>query len=125
MFAPRIKPLSPCNRRGYTGGIDENSEARVVSPEGLGNRRRIAEDGGTTWERLMATTADWATPYARQGDADLTTFEKLQPIELPPCHKLQFLQMACEKLVKAHLCGSGTSPGTLQQSHAYIAGTLP
>jgi len=36
-----------------------------------------------------------------------------------------FLQMACEKLVKAHLCGQGTDPKSLQSSHAFIAGTLP
>ena len=73
----------------------------------------------------MATSAEWATAYARQANADFTTFEALQPLAVPQCHKLQFLQMACEKLVKAHLCGVGTDPETLQQSHAYIAGRLP
>jgi hypothetical protein len=73
----------------------------------------------------MATSAEWATGYARQADADFTTFEALQSLTIPQCHQLQFLQMACEKLVKAHLCGAGTDPGNLQQSHAYIAGTLP
>lgn len=33
--------------------------------------------------------------------------------------------MACEKLVKAHLCGEGANPAMLQSSHAYVAGTLP
>ncbi|HKI38148.1 MAG TPA: hypothetical protein VKA46_40215 [Gemmataceae bacterium] len=33
--------------------------------------------------------------------------------------------MACEKLVKAHLCGEGTDPASLQTSHGYVAGTLP
>jgi hypothetical protein len=33
--------------------------------------------------------------------------------------------MACEKLVKAHLCWKGTDPATLQDSHAYVAKTLP
>jgi hypothetical protein len=73
----------------------------------------------------MATSAEWAEAYARQADADFKTFEKLQPLPIPTCHQLQFLQMACEKLVKAHLCGTGAEPGTLQQSHAYIAKTLP
>jgi hypothetical protein len=73
----------------------------------------------------MATSAEWATAFAQQANADFTTFEALQPLLIPQCHKLQFLQMACEKLVKAHLCGAGTDPGILQQSHAYIAGTLP
>jgi hypothetical protein len=73
----------------------------------------------------MATSAEWAAALARQADADFKTFETLQSLPIPPCHQLQFLQMACEKLVKAHLCGEGTEPGTLQQSHAYIAKTLP
>src|SRR5438034_7963754 len=73
----------------------------------------------------MATQAEWSRGYARQADADFNTFEALQALGIPECHKLQFLQMACEKLVKAHLCGKGTDPASLQQSHAYVAGTLP
>ena len=73
----------------------------------------------------MATTVDWSSAYARQADADFKTFEIIQDLHVPLCHKLQFLQMACEKLVKAHLCGLGTEPRNLQTSHAYIAGTLP
>lgn len=73
----------------------------------------------------MATSAEWATGYARQADADFQTYEKIQALPVPECHKLQFLQMACEKLVKAHLCGRGTDPATLQGSHAYIANNLP
>jgi hypothetical protein len=33
--------------------------------------------------------------------------------------------MACEKLVKAHLCDGGADPAIVQTSHAYIGGTLP
>jgi hypothetical protein len=33
--------------------------------------------------------------------------------------------MACEKLCKAHLIRTGTSPQALQASHGYIAGPLP
>jgi hypothetical protein len=73
----------------------------------------------------MATNAEWATAYARQADADLETFQLIQDLPVPQCHKLQYLQMACEKLVKAHLCGLGTDPATLQTSHAYVASTLP
>ncbi|MDB5309458.1 MAG: hypothetical protein JWO38_3660 [Gemmataceae bacterium] len=74
----------------------------------------------------MATSAQWSHGYARQADADFKTFQALEPepaVEV--CHKLQFLQMACEKLVKAHLCGEGTDPSALQTSHAYVAGSLP
>jgi hypothetical protein len=77
----------------------------------------------------MATSEEWMRGYARQAAADFQTFEMLQSLPVsagvPECHQLQFLQMACEKLVKAHLCGRGTPPESLQSSHAYVAGTLP
>lgn len=73
----------------------------------------------------MADSAAWSIGYARQAKADFETFEKLQSMSVPECHKLQFLQMACEKLVKAHLCHANADPTDLQTSHAYIAGTLP
>jgi hypothetical protein len=73
----------------------------------------------------MATPAQWAKGYARQAKADYETFEKLQLLTVPECHKLQFLQMACEKLVKSHLCAEKADPALLQSSHAYVAGTLP
>ena len=73
----------------------------------------------------MGTSAEWSVGYARQADADFNTFKSIQAMPVPPCHKLQFLQMACEKLVKVHLCGEGTDPKTLQSSHAYVATTLP
>src|SRR5260370_18276396 len=72
----------------------------------------------------MATNHEWANGYARQADADFKTFERLTPLFVPDCHKLQFLQMACEKLVKAHLCASGHDPATLQRSHAFIRAHL-
>jgi hypothetical protein len=73
----------------------------------------------------MATAVEWSNGYARQARADFETFELVQPLAVPDCHKLQFLQMACEKLVKAHLCGTGTDPAALQSSHTRVAGTLP
>jgi len=78
----------------------------------------------------MATHLDWSHGYARQADADFEMFQTLGRLELESvaiaeCHKLLFLQMACEKLAKAHLCGEGTDPTALQTSHAFVAGTLP
>ena len=66
--------------------------------------------------------------YARQADADLRAYElySRHPDALASeCHKLLFLQMACEKVVKAYLVLGGTDPQTLQGSHAYIAKPLP
>jgi hypothetical protein len=75
----------------------------------------------------MASHAEWARGYARQADADFRTFMTLQQHlpSVPECHKLQFLQMACEKLVKAHLCGDKTDPASLQKRHAFVATGLP
>lgn len=74
----------------------------------------------------MATGAEWADGYARQADADLRLFDRLRAdAAVADCHKLLLLQMACEKLVKADLCDSGSDPAVLQTSHAYTAANLP
>ncbi|MFO0949178.1 MAG: hypothetical protein U1D30_25250 [Planctomycetota bacterium] len=75
----------------------------------------------------MATNAEWRQAYARQAKADFNTFQRIQFLDpaIPECHRLQFLQMACEKLVKAHLFGGKTAPNNLQMSHAVIAKHLP
>jgi len=69
----------------------------------------------------MPTHADWAGAYARQAKADFAAFQAVQPIELPECHKLQFLQMACEKLVKSHLWAAGSVAQDIDTTHAVIA----
>lgn len=74
----------------------------------------------------MSDKDDWARGYARQSQADFTTYENLQTqSDIPACHSLLFLQMACEKLVKAHLIQQGGDPTAFQTSHAYTAKTLP
>lgn len=74
----------------------------------------------------MASGEEWARGYARQADADFRRFQHLQSGDsVPECHRLQFLQMACEKLVKAHLCRTGSPPAAVQTSHAYVEKTLP
>ena len=74
---------------------------------------------------MMATIDEWSVGYARQASADFNTFDLMQELDVPDCHKLQFLQMACEKLAKAHRCGTGTLPEALQSSHAQVAAHLP
>lgn len=74
----------------------------------------------------MTDYSDWRIAYARQARADLRARETLlESSELPACQQLHFLQMACEKVCKAFLCGQGVSPSTLRSSHAYISGPLP
>jgi hypothetical protein len=74
----------------------------------------------------MSPLDQWVRAFARQADADFKAWQLLQDeAEIPECHRLLFLQMACEKLCKAQLIGSGTPPETLQASHGYVAGPLP
>lgn len=74
----------------------------------------------------MSNAGEWARGYARQASADFETWNILQTHPgVPICHKLLFLQMACEKLTKAHLCKAGSDPRQLQSSHAYVAKNLP
>jgi hypothetical protein len=76
----------------------------------------------------MSEPADWAFAYARQAGADFRAWELYEqhPEALAAeCHKLLFLQIACEKLCKAHLIRTGAQPEDLQASHGYIAKPLP
>jgi hypothetical protein len=70
----------------------------------------------------------WALGYARQADADFRAWEFYEghwEAVVADCHKLLFLQMACEKLCKAHLIQAGASPDSLQASHGYVGKPLP
>ncbi len=73
----------------------------------------------------MSSADEWVRGYARQSQADFETFLKLQSrSDVPACHHLLFLQMACEKLVKAHLIHQGGDPAAYQTRHAYTARNL-
>jgi hypothetical protein len=74
----------------------------------------------------MISYRQWRIAFAKQAMADLQAREKLlEHPDLPDCQQLHFLQMTCEKLCKAHLCGQGVDPEILRSSHAYISRTLP
>lgn len=73
----------------------------------------------------MATAAEWSVGYARQARADFAAWDRLDTGSVPYCQRLHFLQMAGEKLSKAHLCAGGTDPAALQSSHGYTARQLP
>lgn len=81
----------------------------------------------------MPSKEDWCRAFAKQAQADFTAWNALQlylrlpegSVPLPRSQKLHFLQMACEKLVKAHLLKGGSRLADLEQSHAYIAKHLP
>lgn len=67
----------------------------------------------------------WSRAYARQALADLDTREVPLDAEVPACQHLHFLQMACEKISKAHRCLGGADPETLMHSHGFAAKVLP
>ena len=74
----------------------------------------------------MTRQEQYARAFIRQANADFDTYRRLcRTGEVPLCHRLQFLQMSCEKLSKADLCRRGSDPDDLATSHAYIASTLP
>lgn len=76
----------------------------------------------------MSEPADWARAYAHQARADFRAWELYEQhpeAVAAECHKLLFLQMACEKLCKASLIMTGARPEDLQTSHGYIANPLP
>ena len=74
----------------------------------------------------MATAAEWATGYARQARADSESWQAIESNDVvQPCHRMLFLQMACEKLCKARLVEGGTPSEALQRSHGYVANPLP
>ena len=91
-------------------------------------RGNAPPSGGSEWGCLMPPTpVEWARAFAKQARVDFLTCNRLlskQNEIAPSCQRLNFLQMACEKLCKANLCRTGSDPFDLQSSHAYIAKTL-
>ncbi len=77
----------------------------------------------------MSKPDDWANAFARQADADFRAWELYQTFPdavAAECHKLLFLQMACEKLCKAHVIRTGIhKPEDVQNSHGFIEKHLP
>lgn len=70
-------------------------------------------------------SSSYATAFLKQSDADLRTYVRLSSLEeIPRCHRLQFLQMACEKLAKARLVATLAAEHDKLLSHKYIATTF-
>ena len=66
---------------------------------------------------MKASPAAWSRAYAIQAKEDLAAYETLKGTDLANCQGLHFLQMACEKVAKAHECWGGADPVSLQSSH--------
>lgn len=67
--------------------------------------------------------ADWAQAYITQARSDWALFERLQVMaDVAPCHRLHYLQMACEKLAKAYrFRDTETLPSSLLTQHVGFA----
>ncbi len=72
--------------------------------------------------------------FARQALADFEAWDYLQRYASNPdskikeCHRMHFLQMACEKGCKAYLLGNARTIEEIHRftrSHEYVMGTLP
>jgi len=74
----------------------------------------------------MSSEDQWRRAFAEQAEADFEAWEKLQVRgDISRCHQLLFLQMACEKLAKAHLYGTGSDSPSIDTSHERFAKSFP
>lgn len=77
----------------------------------------------------MSDVSDWVLGYVRQPDADFRAWELYQrhpQAVSAECHRLLFLQMACEKLCKAYVLKNAIfAPPDVQSSHAFVRKHLP
>ncbi|MBN1612677.1 MAG: hypothetical protein JW940_38995 [Polyangiaceae bacterium] len=78
----------------------------------------------------MSTNA-LAFAFARQAMADFRTYQFLERTAIgeaepiPVCHRLLFLQMACEKLSRARLYRQASDLGQVKELHTYTEKQLP
>ncbi len=75
----------------------------------------------------MPSNREWMRAFARQAASDYEAREVLvlHGGDLPRCHELHLLQMACEKLAKAQLYSTGRPPLDIQARHGFVAKQLP
>jgi hypothetical protein len=73
---------------------------------------------------LSERDESWARAYARQALSDLDAREALVEAGTHKCHRLHFLQMASEKVSKAHLT-KANGHDNVRKRHDYVAKHLP
>lgn len=68
---------------------------------------------------MLSNRENWASAYAQQSNSDFTVYLLLASLpDVPLCHSLHYLQMACEKIAKAYqLRDLATSQNKLTTSH--------
>ena len=82
-------------------------------------RRAIAMSAGEA-----STKAAWARAFANQALSDLHAHEILAGSDADKCHRLHFLQMAAEKICKAHLIDANGYEA-MKPVHCIVAKHLP
>lgn len=72
---------------------------------------------------MPPSRSDWAAAYAAQSKSDFAVYEVLSiQRDIPTSHTLHYLQMACEKIAKAHLFrDTGTAEKKLRTRHVAFA----
>lgn len=73
---------------------------------------------------MPPTKVDWARAFALQALSDLNVREVLVSANAEKCHRLHFLQMAAEKICKAHVI-MVDGYDSLKKTHAYVKAVLP
>jgi hypothetical protein len=73
---------------------------------------------------MAAADDQWARGYALQALSGLGAREALVNANAEKCHRLHFLQMAVEKVCKAHLTVA-SGHNHVRKTHAYMMGTFP
>lgn len=118
---------SPEGIRGRIGA-DYPGARDGVHHEDLCGSRQATSDGGYRPGRLISSATERRIGSLRKGAVSHGSAPGSS--ETPGRHwlciqKLHFLQMACEKVCKAHLClQPGADPKDYQSSHAYTAKNL-
>ncbi len=73
----------------------------------------------------MTDAIRWSKAFAIQARSDFFAREQLVlGKHLPQCHQLHYLQMAMEKLAKAHRIAGGSSIEEIRKSHGGIERTI-
>ncbi len=73
---------------------------------------------------MPTSDREWAAAYARQALSDVQALEFLPRAQADKCHRLHFLQMAAEKVCRAHLTANNGHE-RVRKTHGYIARNLP
>lgn len=74
---------------------------------------------------MKPSRSEWADAFHAQARSDWAVYEQLGVASLPACHRLHYLQMACEKLAKAYrLRGTEADEEELRKHHVGFVSSI-